>query len=664
MDGDRNPPCDGDAVERRLRRRAGQRDDGIGMEFQRRARQRAFKAGGIFRVADNSIAHPESVVVHRTRRRHADIPVAGAARIILNRCEGAGHDDLDGIGAVSQSRQCLGRDVARHEYRRDDNLPEVVEIGRDAAEARRRQRFIHFPDRVGTIGSVHDQFRQHRIVERRDLCSGGDPPVDPCIVGKDDFSQHARRRLEIMSRVFRIQPHLDRSAFGLRQLLKIGRLACGGAHHPLDEIDPEHVFRHGMFDLQPRIDFEEVEFVARAVVDEFDGPRRTIADGDAELFGRFQHPPTRRRGKVRRRRFLDDLLVAALERAIAFAKSRDIAAAVAENLYLDVTRVIDAAFEKHAGILEEVLRQPLHGLVGGCQFIRISAAGEADAAAAGGRLQHHRKAEPHRVDLRLCQARQQARSRHQRHARRFRNLARGVLQPEAPDLIGRGADEGNALRLALLGEVGILRQEAVAGDNGIGAVLFRCGDDEIATQIGLAGAVAWQVDGDIGEFDVRTATVGIGVDRDAADAHVAQRAHDPGGNLAAVGDKNSLEHWHPERPRNLTTGPRAAPGWPHRVATCFQQGSYQPALGGGIAGFLAGSVHYGDITDANVQRGSMMSAVPWLPCIRFRRIAVSLCKPAAARHGVGPYLTAPSAGRSRPGRGPRGRSDISPRRDP
>jgi hypothetical protein len=130
----------------------------------------------------------------------------------------------------------------------------------------------------------------------------------------------------------------------------------------------------------------------------------------------------------------------------------------------------------------------LHGLVGRRQFAGIFAAREANATAACGGLQHDRKPQADRFNLRLRHIRQQASSRDQRHACRFSDLARRMLQPEASDLVRCRAYERDALRLALLGEFRVFGKKAVAGDDGIDAMLLGGGDDEIAAQISFACA--------------------------------------------------------------------------------------------------------------------------------------------------------------------------------
>ena len=59
-------------------------------------------------------------------------------------------------------------------------------------------------------------------------------------------------------------------------------------------------------------------------------------------------------------RFLDHLLVAALERAVALAERDDAAGAVTEDLDFDMARARHEAFEEEAGIAEIARAEPCH----------------------------------------------------------------------------------------------------------------------------------------------------------------------------------------------------------------------------------------------------------------------------------------------------------------
>ena len=101
-----------------------------------------------------------------------------------------------------------------------------------------------------------------------------------------------------------------------------------------------------MLDLETRVHLEE-EVLALAREEALDGPSRAVPD----CSGCIDRYPADDGAKVlvdgRRRRLLDELLMAALNRAVALAKVDDGALPVGEYLHLDVTRVVEIPLDVH-----------------------------------------------------------------------------------------------------------------------------------------------------------------------------------------------------------------------------------------------------------------------------------------------------------------------------
>ena len=106
-----------------------------------------------------------------------------------------------------------------------------------------------------------------------------------------------------------------------------------------------------MLDLEPRVHFEEIE-IAVAVDDELDRAGRAVSDRLRERHRLRAHRRPRRRVEERARRLLDDLLVAALDRAFALAEMHDVAVRVAQHLDLDVARLLDVFLDEDAVVGE------------------------------------------------------------------------------------------------------------------------------------------------------------------------------------------------------------------------------------------------------------------------------------------------------------------------
>ncbi|KAG1442994.1 hypothetical protein G6F57_018241 [Rhizopus arrhizus] len=251
-------------------------------------------------------------------RRHADIPIADAARVVLHAGVGAGLQHFDGGRPVGKAFQEPRGQLARAEAFVGHDLAQVVQVGGDAVQPRAGQRIRQLVQRGLARFRMHDQLGQHGVIEGRHLGAGGDPAIHPHAVGKGHIGQHPGRRLELAQRVFGVQPHFDRCALRCaRHSGEVQRFARGHAQHAFHQVQARHGFRHRVLNLQPRVDLQEIEAIARRVVNEFHRAGRPVVHGLAQLYGRRQQRLAGRRRQQRRWRFFDDFLVAPLHRAVA-----------------------------------------------------------------------------------------------------------------------------------------------------------------------------------------------------------------------------------------------------------------------------------------------------------------------------------------------------------
>jgi hypothetical protein len=84
----------------------------------------------------------------------------------------------------------------------------------------------------------------------------------------------------------------------------------------------------------------------------------------------------------------------------------------------------------------------------------------------------------------------------------------------------------------------------------LGARLLRHLDDPVHLEIALGGRPGAEQVGLVRAADVRRLAVGLRVDGHAGHAELLERAHDPDGDLAPVGDQDLGEHG----ARRLSTG--------------------------------------------------------------------------------------------------------------
>src|ERR1051325_244747 len=101
-----------------------------------------------------------------------------------------------------------------------------------------------------------------------------------------------------------------------------------------------------------------------------------------------------------------------------------------------------------------------------------------------------------------------------------------------------------------------------------------CGiEDAVDPQITFRRRAGTDAFGLIGHPHMQGRAVGIGIDRDARDSHLAQGANDADGDLAAVGDQNFAEH----RRWNCSSGHRGVVLL--NSARCFSPIASQPKFG-------------------------------------------------------------------------------------
>ncbi len=353
----------------------------------------------------------------------------------------------------------------------------------------------------------------------------------------------ADRGQEIAVGILGVDARFDCPAGKLHvRLLERELLASGDADHLLDQVDAGDQLRHGMLDLQARVHLQEEE---RAVLagNELDRAGAVVAHGLGQRDGLLAHRLARLLVEQGRGRLLDHLLVAALDGALALTQVDDVAVLVAEHLDLDVARIDDELLDEHPIVAEARLglragrAEPLLGLLG------VEGDAHALAAAAGRGLDHDGVADLGGDLDGVLGIRDLAEvAGHGRHL----GLGRGLL---ALDLVAHGGnrarvgtDEDDAGLLQSHRERLALGQEAVAGMDGLRARGEASLDDLVDQQIRLGRWRRADGDGLVRHLHMQAVPVGVGVDRNRLDAHLAGRLDDAAGDLAAIGDQDFLEH--------------------------------------------------------------------------------------------------------------------------
>ena len=108
-----------------------------------------------------------------------------------------------------------------------------------------------------------------------------------------------------------------------------------------NDINARDLFGHGVFNLHARVYLDEVKLTGVHIHQELDRSCALVVHMFADFFAEVVDGLTLGPAEVGGRRALDDLLVAALHRAVTLIEVINLAVAVAEDLHLNVARTGD-----------------------------------------------------------------------------------------------------------------------------------------------------------------------------------------------------------------------------------------------------------------------------------------------------------------------------------
>ena len=424
---------------------------------------------------------------------------------------------------------------------------QVGEVGREPGHAGPAQGPLEAAQRLRPVGAVGDDLGEERVVVGRDLAAALDPRVDPHPggLGEVHVGHPARRRQEPAPRVLGVEAGLQRVAPQRHVgLAEAQRLARGHPDLLFDQVEAGDALGHGVLDLQARVHLDEVVLVlAVDRHEELDGAEALVVDRAGRLERRAQEPVAQARREARGRALLDDLLVAALEGALALAQVDEVPEGVAQHLDLDVAGAPEVPLDEEPGVPEGGPRLPGGHRDHAREAVEVLDDVHPLAPAAGRRL--HEEGEADRLGG--------GAQRRRRAVREGQPVERRDPRPAHPrlglELVGHGAhrrgarpDEGDPAPPAGVGEVGVLREEAVAGVDGVGAEALGGVEHGVEVEVALGRRRRAQVGGDVGVAHVASPPVRVAVERGHRHPHRAQRPGDAHRDLAAVGDQDPAEH--------------------------------------------------------------------------------------------------------------------------
>ena len=279
-----------------------------------------------------------------------------------------------------------------------DQQPQVFDVGVDpqhGVPGQRRVQRVRAPLAVLAPG---DDLGEHGVVvagdfqprqQGRSRSGRAGPRQSACRIqvrqGGEDrapfVQQHhfAGGRQEVPLRDLRVDARLHRVAGKHDVVLRHGEHLTGGDPHlPFDEVDAGDHLGDGVLHLQAGVHLHEEELVRGVVRDqELHGAGAAVVDAAGRVAGGLADPGAGGAAvgqgfQQRRRRFLDDLLVPALQRALALAQVDDVAVVVGQDLDLDVPRRVDQPFQEEGVVAEGARRDPPGGGQRGRQVLRAA----------------------------------------------------------------------------------------------------------------------------------------------------------------------------------------------------------------------------------------------------------------------------------------------------
>ena len=212
------------------------------------------------------------------------------------------------------------------------------------------------------------------------------------------------------------------------------------------------------------------------------------------------------------------------------------------RLHFDVGRTMEITLVEEAGVGEGGLGGFAGAFDDGFQLRHAMHHVDADAAAAGGSLDHHGEAQLPGAGDSLFVLDGFLGARHDGQARLAGYPAGGQLVAHLVQHFLAGADEGDAVGLAAAGQLAVFGQEPVTGMDGLGAGIAAGVQHGVDVEVGIRRRRPADANRLVGHPGMEGAGVGFGIDGDGGDAQALTGSYDAGGNLAPVGNQYLVEH--------------------------------------------------------------------------------------------------------------------------
>ncbi|MNX87550.1 hypothetical protein D3C86_1194820 [compost metagenome] len=264
-----------------------------------------------------------------------------------------------------------------------------------------------------------------------------------------------------------------------------------------------------MLHLKTGVHFDEIELAV--FIKELDGAGTAIFELAHGVGADFADLHALFDGQCRRIGFFQHLLVTALQRAIAFAKVNGIAFTIAENLHFDMARLAEIFFHVDGVVAEGCCRfgtgsrNRLFQIGLGLRHLHAA------TTAARRRLDEDWEADRAGNFERVFRLHFAIRAGNDGNAEILRRLLGGDLVAHDADMFGGRSDEGDAVCVENIGELGIFRQEAVTGVNRVRTCYFAGRNDLVDVEVAVTRGRRADANAFVGKAHMHGVCVGRGM---------------------------------------------------------------------------------------------------------------------------------------------------------
>ena len=290
----------------------------------------------------------------------------------------------------------IGAHVPFHEARVHHQCREEIEVARNATNNEAIKRRAHVRHRLVTVGSIGDEFGDHRVVIHGNFTALEHASVHTHMVIFRRWAvvhEATSRWQEVTEWILGIDAGFNGPAVDAHVSLGNWQfIAIGHTDHEFHQVDTGYQFSHRVFHLETGVHLQEIE-VALVVDNELHGAGRLVVHRLRQGDRLLAHLLARCLVKKRRRCFFNHFLVTALQGTFTFIEIDHVAMAVGNDLDLDMAWFLDEFLREDAIVAEAGARFVRGALEAVPALFVVASRAHALAATARGCLEHHRVAD-------------------------------------------------------------------------------------------------------------------------------------------------------------------------------------------------------------------------------------------------------------------------------